>query len=837
MVDYDPSDVTINAEYPSRDSFGGGVISDPDAMALMIKQYWGKIWAKRPGAPSLGDCLSYLTDYHTRVPAGLHPSFPNWTGEAVSGGLDSSWLEVVLRVIKESNDSCAGPDGVPFAVYRALPSLCGQFILEILIDMAKGFSPPSGFNLGNLYLIPKDESGLVLNHRPISVNNSENRLVASVLAAVIAPICQAALQPSQKGFIPGRSGADHIISLTDQFYSAVANRQPLYELKIDTKKAFDSVDHVFIEAVITCLGFLAWLVSLIMMLYRDAYITPVLSGHNHVLIPVRRGVKQGCPLSPLMFAICYDPLLVYLSRISIDDHTNKLFAFADDLVAGSSSLAVIDADMAVIDVFSVFSGLGVNQDKSEILCAILPSARIRARIRQMRWGEIRIVEHFRYLGILTGRKVGNRYLSVDDIFAGPLAKLEKRVRTMRPLLATRPLHHRIIGVNVFLLSLFSYHYQFYVPTRLLCEKVERLIRPLLVPFRGTAFRLQALYLGRGSGHYGPPSPLKDLYSLALTAMANRHDIGAHDGEARFLIPGFDYSDREGWRSLSVSVGVCFAAHDLVFLTHNETEGPVRSTGWDSCSHVARKKMYTLLVSATWGKIFSSPGPPPSSVDIGEATGHHITRGAWWGLDPAQFAKMTKRWVGKDMLAPPYLLAHHFRMWTNALPTGERLSKFKGSPLSSQPHTCYLCGADGSPGYLDSTRHLLSGACPVVSKARERFFRALTLIQPLSLASSFLAQLTDQASKTRRRVLWLATLAFNWCLYQARRRLFMTLATPPEGGRAVRSLTSYVLAQWNRMVRASKNKFIARLAIDSASMGLVQPLRAVHRARRGHPHPP
>ena len=64
-----------------------------------------------------------------------------------------------------------------------------------------------------------------------------------------------------------------------------------------------------------------------------------------------------------------------------------------------------------------------------------------------------------------------------------------------------------------------------------------------------------------------------------------------------------------------------------------------------------------------------------------------------------------------------------------------------------------------------------------------------------------------------------------------------LSYPPEGGRAVRSLTSYVLAQWNRMVRASKNKFIARLAIDSVSMGLVQPLRAVHRARRGHPHPP
>ena len=98
----------------------------------------------------------------------------------------------------------------------------------------------------------------------------------------------------------------------------------------------------------------------------------------------------------------------------------------------------------------------------------------------------------------------------------------------------------------------------------------------------------------------------------------------------------------------------------------------------------RRCTHCWLVPHGVTNIFSSPGPPPSLVDTGEATGHHITRGAWWGLDPAQFAKMTKRWVGKDMLAPPYLLAHHFRMWTNALPTGERLSKLKGALCPASP---------------------------------------------------------------------------------------------------------------------------------------------------------
>ena len=137
-----------------------------------------------------------------------------------------------------------------------------------------------------------------------------------------------------------------------------------------------------------------------------------------------------------------------------------------------------------------------------------------------------------------------------------------------------------------------------------------------------------------------------------------------------------------------------------------------------------------------------------------------------GLGPDHFGMLTKRWVSRDMLAPPY----HFRMWMNSIPTGERLSKMSSSALALQPTHCPLCGTDGTPVCLDSTLHLLSGDCPVVLTARKGFFRALTLTHPLSMASSFLAHLADLPSRHKRRLLWLATLSFNWSLFQARRRL-------------------------------------------------------------------
>ena len=142
------------------------------------------------------------------------------------------------------------------------------------------------------------------------------------------------------------------------------------------------------------MGFHPWLISMILLLYHNAYVTPVLNHHNHVLIPIQRGVKQGCPLSPLIFAICYDPLLVYLSQINEDEQTAALFAFADDLVAETPSLKVLNICMILIDAFSAVSGLGVNHDKSELLCAIMPDGRVKALIRLLHWNRVRLVDFF-----------------------------------------------------------------------------------------------------------------------------------------------------------------------------------------------------------------------------------------------------------------------------------------------------------------------------------------------------------------------------------------------------------------------------------------------------------
>ena len=62
------------------------------------------------------------------------------------------------------------------------------------------------------------------------------------------------------------------------------------------------------------IGLPPWVVNVVTGLMHEVKVTPVLGAAHATRIDIRRGVKQGCPLSPLLFAICYDSLLVGLDN-------------------------------------------------------------------------------------------------------------------------------------------------------------------------------------------------------------------------------------------------------------------------------------------------------------------------------------------------------------------------------------------------------------------------------------------------------------------------------------------------------------------------------------------
>jgi len=114
--------------------------------------FWSQVWAARPAAPE-GSADNFLQSYTKRVD---------------TANISAPDLEAVLNSILLSNNSTPGPEGIPFAAWRAVPNASALVLHGVLNALVNGLTPTAGFNHGFLFLLPKKDTGLVSDTRPIS---------------------------------------------------------------------------------------------------------------------------------------------------------------------------------------------------------------------------------------------------------------------------------------------------------------------------------------------------------------------------------------------------------------------------------------------------------------------------------------------------------------------------------------------------------------------------------------------------------------------------------------------------------------------------------------------
>jgi hypothetical protein len=285
----------------------------------------------------------------------------------------------ISEVIKSRKDqSSCGPDGISNLILKAAGKEGIRFMKSVIQGCLSYGRIMDSWKMAKTILIYKKGDKIdPKNWRPISITNCLYRVFTCLMARCFQDI-NATYQlysDPQKGFIKKTNGCtEHGIVLNELFNDANRHHKGLVITAIDFTNAFGSIPHELILSTMKQRNFPEWTRKIVENMYTDASSYIELRGCKSDPIAWKKGVKQGCPLSPLLFNLCLEPLIQLIKRVNrgsgafVDIGENKkienlIQAYADDVALISETPEGIQEMLKSLELFTKWSKMEVNVQK------------------------------------------------------------------------------------------------------------------------------------------------------------------------------------------------------------------------------------------------------------------------------------------------------------------------------------------------------------------------------------------------------------------------------------------------------------------------------------------
>lgn len=460
-----------------------------------IKELYNQLWGVE------GPTIKNFGDEQIETAAGM-PSIP-----------PINTTEVEKKIKKTRVKSAAGPDGVQkFHLNRqGVPVILGK-IYNILL-YANYF--PECWKINRTTLIPKvgKDARDIKNWRPITIGSMMSRIFSSLIDSRLRAIVQNHIR--QKGFTSENGCKQNVVLLAEAIQRCKASKGGVVSI-LDISKAFDTVPHSAISAALLRKQIPSRIAKYVGKMYDGCSTMIRTNEQKSIQVRIRRGVKQGDPLSPLLFNLCIEKLIGDIEEETkgLEISANRsiaILAFADDLVLlgedevqAQEQLSMVSAYLEKLNMSLSTNKCGTFQIKATKDTWYVKDPEVN--IDQDRVPCIDPGEVFSYLGARFGPWRGlNKGLVVPDVL-GTI----KRIRTL-PL---KP-NQKIELFLKYVLPHFMYSLLISPPSestlKLLDNNIRQEIKEILhlVPSTATGF----IYAPKASGGLGVPR-LEQVVKLA-----------------------------------------------------------------------------------------------------------------------------------------------------------------------------------------------------------------------------------------------------------------------------------------------------------------------------------
>ncbi|TWW57321.1 R2DM Retrovirus-related Pol polyprotein from type II retrotransposable element [Takifugu flavidus] len=249
-------------------------------------------------------------------------------------------------------------------------------------------------------LFKKGDRRVCSNYRGITLLSLPGKVYSGVLERRVRRIVEPRIQEEQCGFRPGRGTVDQLYTLSRVFEGAWEFAQPVHMCFVDLEKAFDRVPRGVLWGVLREYGVSGPLIRAVRSLYDRCQSLVRIAGSKSNSFPVRVGLRQGCPLSPILF-------IIFMDRISRCSHGVEgiwfgdlriaSLLFADDVVLLAPSARDLQLSLDRFAAACEAAGMRISTSKSEAM--VLDRKKVECLLR-VKEEILPQVEEFKYLGVL-----------------------------------------------------------------------------------------------------------------------------------------------------------------------------------------------------------------------------------------------------------------------------------------------------------------------------------------------------------------------------------------------------------------------------------------------------